>query len=320
MNQPTLTNTFKQGKKLILATSISLALSGCCLNQITEDAKSQENTLTKESYQDENLIVSTEDLNDLHLIFHNLGENEIDWKIFDTTVTKLRDWGVKVIEADRYDNSIRNADSTIITIAGPSVIQNGENTKILGPYFNETESNSDILVLAMQAGFKHNNVPTAGISCGYSSIDPLASEKKMVTRPTGTEQLMDKSSSFVSIALGSNVGEENIEAISNSIIQGLVRATYEIKDNPKKNYLHRITDWEVQSMEKEKQPSFKIVEHIAVDCFHIEPDILINANPNLEENSIQIDNVIIHPDFYHTKAFIPESNITITKTKINKSK
>jgi len=280
-----LNQVFRTGQRLLLVTSASLALAGCSFSQKDADLRSNTEVAStaeelKESYVAE---VDLEDINQLNIILCN---NECNKEIFDATVQKLTEEGIQFTVAEPRDEDILNRSmSTVITLS--STVYRSEHSLILGQYDNQKRSNSDALALAMESGLKHHDIPVDGIRLGITQVE---SEDGITHRvPTGTELKIAPSSSFVTIALGTQMDPSQSEAISDGIIDGIVRAASDIKENENADYLYRITGVDT-------------IDGMAQDL-GTTSSMLKEMNPNLEEDLIQRDDVVRHPDIAGRDAF-----------------
>lgn len=315
-----LSNIVKKGKRLLLVASASLALSGCCLKSASE---SLDDIVTTESSEVEEIDVLTDDLNHLNIVLRNDALDGIYNEIFDRTVMKLQDLGVNITVVDQYGEELSFENSTVITITRSSIshiLRDCEDSVavIFGATSNAGSNNNDILACALKTGFLHHNMKVDGVLAGRMEFNPF--ENEYICKPTGTERLIDKSSSFTCVDLGNELTSQDVEAVSDSIIDGLGRAAYEIKSHPQKDYLHRLDYYEVFGPHQKRYPVSDIADYLASDCFQVEEDALLEANPSLADGTIEPNDMVISPDIYNSNAFHSDISFAIKSEKIGKSK
>lgn len=261
---------FKKGQKWAVAMGVSLALVGCSFG---EDKVEEPVTISIDHMISDH-HVSIDNINALNIILCN---NQCRTDIFDGTVQKLKDHGISFEVAESMDSILEKDHSTIITMAG--LIYDSDSSVLLGQYNNEKNNHSDILALAMQAGFKESGCKIDGIRPGVSEVNH---EMGITSRvPTATENMLGNGSSFVAIALGTHLDDIQAEKISDGILAGLVRTAYEVKENPREDYLYRIGGYDT-------------IEGMAVEM-GTSVDALVQVNSNLAEDLIQKDDFITHP-------------------------
>lgn len=288
---PNFVPNFKMGRKLVLATTLSLALTGCSLSPAKEEEKKE--VVTALEINDP-ISVSPFDLEQLHLVLCN---NQCNLQTFNKTVEKLEALGVSVSEAYPGDDILKEEGITVVTMAG--CIYDKDSSVILGQYDNNRVNNSDILALAMKASFKANDLAIDGIRPGIASISSDTGLTRRV--PTATEANLDETSSFVAIALGNKIPFSEADKISDAIVEGVLRATYEIKRNPQADYLYRITDGD----------TLGDLENL----FDVNKEELIKSNKNLKNDIIQMNDMVIHPSAYDGKAFKTTSEFALSRSK-----
>lgn len=276
--------TIRKGRAVALAVGISLSLVGCIgSSQNSQDQSSEQmEAMIDEVEIQTGKVVSVQDMNHLNLILCN---SDCNSDIFDTTVYKLKEMGVSVTTAVSGDAVLSRENSTVVTLAGS--IYNSDSTVILGPYNNDLNNQSDILALSMQAGLKQEGVKVDGIRCGILKVEQ---EENLTHRvPTATEKAIAPSGSFVSIAIGDQISSQEADNISDGIISGLARATYQIGLNSQEDYIFRISP---------NQSTNSIAEQLGVN-----EEVLVENNDNLKNDLIQMDEAIFHPQAFKETAF-----------------
>ncbi len=265
-----LMKVLKKGQRWAVVMGVSLALTGCSFGskQVEKSPHITIDTMVSDH------TVSVDDINAFNLILCN---NNCRSDIFEETEKKLQEHGISFEVAESGDSILTRDHSTIITMAGG--IYDSDSSVILGQYDNENKNNSDILALAMEAGLKENGCKVDGIRPGVSAVDHELSITSRV--PTATENMLGDDSSFVSVAIGTQVAMDESEKISNGILEGLVRTAYEIKENPKEDYLYRVTGYDT-------------IEGMAVNM-GTSTDTLVQVNSNLANDLIQMDDLVKHP-------------------------
>lgn len=277
----------KTGQKFALAAVLSLSLAGsvCGIGHIKnsqDESREQMEAMVDEIEISNERRVSIQHINDLNLI---LCDSDCDPKIYNTTVHKLEDMGINVTPAVKGDEVLARENSTIITMAG--LIYDSDSTVILGPYNNESNKRSDILALAMRAGLKQEGIKVDGIRCGVLKVEK---EQDITHRvPTATEEAIAPSGSFVSIAIGNRISPQEADSISDGIINGITRATYQIGLEPQEDYIFRIIP---------NQTTDGIAEQL-----HVNKETLIKTNDHLKSDLIQVGDTVIHPRAFKEKAF-----------------
>lgn len=290
LHVPNFISNFKMGRGLVLATTIGLALTGCAFPH-SKDEKAEAVTALEINQP---IFISSEELDQLHLVICN---NQCNLQTFNQTVEKLEELGISVSTALPGDDILREEGITIVTMAGG--IYDKDSSVILGQYDNNVVNNSDILSLAMKASFKANDLAVDGIRPGIASI---SSETGLTRRvPTATEINLDESSSFVAIALGNKISPSEADEISDAVVEGLLRATYEISRNPQSDYLYRITDGDTLGD--------------LVNLLDVSMEELVKINKNLQNDLIQMNEMVIHPSAYEGKAFKTTSEFALSRSK-----
>ena len=288
---PNCVPNFKMGRKLVLATTLSLALTGCSFFHSKEEDKVEVATALEIN---EPLFISSEELDELHLVLCN---NQCNLQTFNKTVEKLENLGISVSKAFPGDDILREEGITVVTMAG--CIYDKDSSVILGQYNNNAVNNSDILALAMKASFKANDLAIDGIRPGIASI---SSETGLTRRiPTATETNLAEGSSFVAIALGNKIPFSEADKISEAIVEGLLRATYEISRNPQADYLYRIADGDTLGD--------------LANLLDVNKEELVKSNKNLQSDIIQMNEMVIHPSAYDRKAFKTTSEFALSRSK-----
>lgn len=296
INNAELTHALKTGRGLLLATALSLALSGCS----KEDSKqgpveTKDLTTMFDDYnQEDAILVDVKDINDLNLILCN---NQCNSEIFNRTCEKFNEAGISISAAFPGDEILEQENSTIITMAG--CIYDSEGVMILGQYNNELSNNSDILALGLSRGLKKNDVTVDGIRSGVSTLTSNGSTTRI---PTATEAHLGLDSSFAAIALGTKIHPKEADKISDGIVEGVIRATYEIQKNPKADYLRRITPGDT-------------LDGLAL-TMGVDSKRLVDANKNLRDDFIQVNDMVRHPDAYHREAFQSTNHFSTNAAKI----
>lgn len=294
-----LSSTLTKGRSLFLATAASLALTGCSLGERKQEVQDNVITMEASSMLDElenadTIHVSSEDISNLHLTLCN---NCCNSEIFNSTVQKIRDLGVYVDVAFPGDDILNRENSTVITMAGG--IYDSENSVLLGQYNNNLMNNSDTLALAMNTSFKVHGLTVDGIRPGVATID---TETTIPTRvPTATEKNLAPGSSFVAIALGNKIDPRDFENVSDAIVDGIIRATHEIKENPNADYLYRT--------------SFNdTIDAMAIHMGVLSEE-LVSANKNLQADFVPINETIRNPSFYRSEAFRADTPFAVGTSK-----
>ena len=288
-----LSRLFKTGQKILLAASASFVLSS--FSPSHENIELRPNPeVTSIADEVEDAFATEVDLADINRLNLILCDNECNDEIFDATTTKLTEAGVEFMVAKPEDEDLLSrASSTVITLS--STVYRSESAVVLGQYDNNKQSNSDALALAMEAGLQSKDVAIDGIRLGITQIEH---EEGITHRvPTGTELKIAPSSSFVTVALGTQMDPNQKEMISEGIFDGILRAAVDIKENEHADYLYRITGYDT-------------IDAMAIKM-DVPSELLKEMNPNLEKDLIQKDDVVRHPDIIQQEAFSKNSHFRI---------
>lgn len=164
--------------------------------------------------------VSLDDVNSLNIV---INDNKCSNAFFGEVCQGLRDDGVIFTQTENCENVDAN-NSVVISL--DQLYMSGPGMMIFVPYDNERVGDSDALALAMETGFKVEDLETTGIFAGKVGYRELVKGYIQTRVPTSTEEAIgvDKNISFVTISFGTD--NKNAKDVAQSIENGLARYVY----------------------------------------------------------------------------------------------
>lgn len=198
----------------------------------------------------------------------------------DKICSKIRAEGIEIKQTKNYEGiDIKNA--CVITL--DQKVNSGSGIVLVGAYHNNLKNNlSDVLLLCSRAAFQECGYTVDKIVCGVRGYKEKYGDHITNRIPSETENIIDKSSYFVEIELGTEA--EDIDIISKGIINTLKRLNNYIETMSVHKYIFRGTNkinfsqleeiFETGSEDINKMNSFSFNNNIiSIDYAYISPKV-----------------------------------------------